>query len=201
MAFMRKLTQLDKGEPVSFEFIGMLELVDMIVESGIDVSRFLSDSRYTGSLRQTKFRAWIRLDGSLREPEDSEDVFWAMEALLGRKKLAQLVSLCQRIGDREDWYIIGDNEHSRGRGLQQAVADVLQYALDSEQSQKAINSFVRRVWAGHRKVAKGEEAKAEIDKRFVEAGYEPPSKWSLIASVPPGTLTEVFEWLFLTGEE
>lgn len=195
------LKSLSEGNPVHLEEIHMDALRKQMITADMRIdkkSTVFMDKLVEAfnqivaieSLKETKqFRCWIKEDG-IHVPEQDDDRYHALKIIWGEYHLYNIVYWSQFFGSEHNWYKIGKNERSRGRGLQQALADLT--ALVLFRDEKFLSALNRRIWAGQRKKA---EDKAALDAKFEEAGFTAPRKWSLVESVPPGTLIRMVLYL------
>lgn len=154
-----------------------------LIEAGYNVENLSEKEK--SSLRELMFREH-QLD-RYRGP--------GVVGVLGKDRVTQLTDWCRQKGEEHNWYIIGTNKRSRGRGLQQTAADIVSLAVfpeDEEYIEKLTARINKRVYKGYCK--RNKEHQEALDKIFKEV--EKPSKF--VASIPPGTLIEV--WEYMTSE-
>jgi len=149
--------------------------------------------------------------------EEIEDRSYGVMRILSPLRFEELLAMCYEWAAEKEFpgrikvkkevegkKIVEKPEETRGRGLQQAAADILAIAtLDSESPsfdgdlKELLDRLNKRFYKGLRKSASGEEQKAAIDAKFSQKGFEKPSK--LTASFPPNVLPKLIR--FLAGGE
>lgn len=120
-------------------------------------------------------------------------------AMLGGRKFEGLIRECyERARDANYPGVVGENEGTRGRGFQQAMADVLMLTLlnsDSEDFQSKLQEIEsrlnRKLLAGLLKT--GTKDKGEVKHRFEMEGIPEPDED--IKGFPTGQLTHMIKFL------
>lgn len=125
-----------------------------------------------------------------------------MMAVLGKEKTEALLSWCQqrsKNGPKLRSKGVA-KEGTEGRGLRQLAADIIQLVTNPEPTQIDVDKFCLRT---NQRVMKGlfwensgnNEAKKTVRQAFANV----PEPKSTFSSVPPGSVTEL--WQFLVGHE
>ncbi len=150
------------------------------------------------SLAATKFRA--RPDDLRTDRPDDSDRVHAMLAVFGEEEeLSDFLKFCYETGKKHGAGRIGENEYTRGRGLQQAAADIIQMvvAQTPEKKQEALlrlNKRVRRGFERKSEIKNDPDVMQIIGERFSNI----PKPTSKTASIPPGTLPLLWNYLTTT---
>ncbi len=136
------------------------------------------------------------------ELTDKTDRAAGVFAALGREKFEALIKWCYESAKESEYpgaIVVGGEpkEETRGRGLEQAAADLLTIALPNisdEHLNKVIMRFNERLWKGYQKTVKENERLAEIDKSFSALLLEELPEATL-ASFPPDKLLDLIKFL------
>lgn len=179
-----------KFEALSCE-VEILKPLDLSKEEIIFIRSALIEVGYNVENLPEKEKSSLR-ELMFREHQIDRHRGSGVVGVLGKDRAIQLTDWCRQKGEEHNWYIIGTNERSRGRGLQQTAADIVSIAVfpeDEEYIEKLIARINKRVYKGYRK--RNKEHQEVLDKIFKEV--EKPSKF--MASIPPGTLIEVWEYM------
>ena len=119
-------------------------------------------------------------------------------AVLGREKAEKLLKWCQ-VKSENGPKLKGGGEETKGRGLRQLAADMIELVTKPEPTQEELERFYlrtnQRVMKGLLWEARGNEAAKKIIKEKFN-GIVTPEK--TLASVPPGSVAEL--WDYLTGD-
>jgi hypothetical protein len=122
-----------------------------------------------------------------------------MKAIMGEERVKGLIDFCYEtaIDSRWEKHVIGGHNKTQGRGLQQIAADLFSLTILGEKEQTVfIHSINQRVLKGLRlRYKNNPEIFNAINEKFKDVP-EPQDK-SKIASVPPGTVWEI--WRYLIG--
>lgn len=128
---------------------------------------------------------------------------FGLQAALGSHARAErFVDWCNLYGRELEWYVIGENQESPGRGIMQTAADLLVYAMyagDDDITNNAIAEQYRlklnvRLRKGNEKRTGGQSLRV-ITSRF--NGAQVPQAKSTTASMPPGTFGQMYEHLLV----
>ena len=120
------------------------------------------------------------------------------EAVTG-DRADQLVTKCYNLAIEYRWVNsrIGGLEGTQGRGLQQAAADIIGIAVfaeDSERRSQLLLALNQRIRRGLEKAnRKNQEALDQIENNY--ADVLKPNKPKQIASVPPGSLPDLWGYM------
>lgn len=124
-------------------------------------------------------------------------------AVMGHERAEEMLRWALETGERTGGKRIVSRktgepiEETRGRGIQQALADILTIAVyrDSPEGQDAARRLNRRLWRGLEREYRGTPEMEAINQAFAE--YLDPPPTSKLASITPEALGAVFDYLFL----
>lgn len=118
-------------------------------------------------------------------------------ATLGETKATKLIGFC---ANRCKSCPITDkgNENSRGRGLKQVTADLIQLLIDPDPSDEQIDIFILKT---NQRIKKYSEIRPKRTPQLVKDTYnavpkiEPDQKWKEFKSIPYDSLPDLWDFL------
>lgn len=174
----------DEGEPLRFTQEVIDKMRNDLTDAGIDLN--LTEETM-GSLRESQFRNLERGRGL------------AIVKIFGVKLAKLLLEYCAYLGELYGGKRIISSktgepiEGTQGRGLQQALADILAIALMPEEWDEFERRLNRRIWRWLRNDPRNTEEDIRIiDENFSEYGDPLSAK---IASVPPRAIGLLWSYI------
>lgn len=125
------------------------------------------------------------------------DRVYGVLAMLGTEKFEDLIKWSYLRAKDHPGSVAG-KKFNKGRGLQQAAADVLSLTLLSPNDKKfreILERLARRVWKGKLMVTKDQQELNEINGYFRRHGFAEPS--AKLISIPPDSLDDLISFLTL----
>lgn len=162
-----------------------------LLERGFNIDKLSEEEK--DSLKESQFRGkpgHVEYLSQGRGP--------GISAVMGRENAEGLLSFSYETAIALGWqnHKIGGHDGTQGRGIQQAVADIISLAVFGAQDQKRfIVSLNQRLLKGLKSKNKDPQVQDIIAKNFWEV--DEARDWSSLASTPPGALIHI--WRYLAG--